>query len=336
MSDRLPATAPAAAERLKRAIAWIAARIDWISKKLGQTEWRPRLAYGGFAALAFLVALRWTFPSEAMKERLIFEAGSRGWQIDVDDVSAGGVLGFRARGVKLESHAGLAIPVDDVTASLRVLPLLVGRQSVSFDARIYDGRVEGRADLSGKSRRIVAEAAGVDLGLALPLRKASGLDLLGRVAGTADLEIPADPNGRPTGRVDVGVKEAGIAGGQLPIPGMTGGLTLPKIGLGELTAALEIRDGKATFERFEAKGGDAEIHADGVYFLVQQRQEFAPIFGKVKVKVADAFWRKPGTQSFKTLTDMTLAQSRGRDGSWNFSLMGSVGHPLMQPAPQMQ
>jgi type II secretion system protein N len=304
-------------------------KIDW-------TVWKPRLAYGGFVALAFLVALRWTFPSEAVKERLILEAGARGWQIDVDDVSAGGLLGVHASGVKLESHAGLAVPIDEITASLRVLPLLVGRRSVSFDAKIYDGRIEGIADLSGSPRQLAVEVDGVDLGLALPLRKASGIDLLGRIAGTADLSLPAEPAGRPTGRVDLEVKEAGVAGGQLPIPGMTGGLTLPRVGLGQVTAAVKVADGRATFERLEAKGGDAEVQTDGLYFLVQPRMEFAPISGKAKVKVADAFWTKSGTQAFKSIADMTLASSRGKDGAWNFNVTGSVGHPRMQPVPQAQ
>ncbi len=305
-------------------------------KKIDWTVWKPRLLYGGFVALAFIVALRWTFPSEAVKERLILEAGARGWQIDVDDVSAGGLLGIHASGVKLESHSGLGVPIDEVTASLRILPLLVGRRSVSFDARIYDGRVGGRADLSGPQQRLVVAVDGVDLGLALPLRKASGVDLLGRIAGKADLTLPQDPNGRPTGRVDLRVVDAGIAGGQLPIPGMTGGLTLPRIGLGEVTAALKLADGKATFERLDAKGGDADVQTEGLYFLVQPRMEFAPIFGKAKVKVAEAFWAKSGTQGFKSLADMALATARGRDGAWNFSVMGSVGHPRMQPVPQGQ
>src|SRR5512145_289262 len=187
--------------------------IDWI-------RWRPRLAYGAFAAVAFVLSLRWTFPAEAMKERLIMEAGQRGWQIDVERVSAGGLLGMRARGVKLETASGLAIPVDDLTASLRVLPLLVGRRSVAFDADLYDGHVEGTADLSGDAR-LALDVKGLDLAQALPLRKASGVDLLGRVNGKADVTFPAAPGQRPTGRVDLTVKEAGIAGGQLPLPGMT-------------------------------------------------------------------------------------------------------------------
>jgi type II secretion system protein N len=303
-----------------------------LPKKIDWNVWKPRLAYVGFTALAFLFALRWTFPAEAVKERLIYEAGLRGWQIDVEHVSAGGFLGVEADGVKLDNGSGLAIPIESFTASLRVLPLLALRRSVSFDARIYDGRVRGHADLSGEGQRIVADVEGVDLGAALPLRKATGIDLLGKLAGSADLTLPAAAGQRPSGRVDLRLVEAGVAGGQLPVPGMTGGLTLPKIGFGELTAALKLGDGKATFEKLEAKGGDAEIQTEGLYFVVQPRMEFAPISGKAKVKVKDAFWSKSGTQGFKGLADMALASARGPDGAWSFNVTGSVGHPRMQPA----
>ena len=301
--------------------------VDWI-------RWRPRVAYGAFVLVAFVLSLRWTFPSEAMKERLIMEAGQRGWQIDVERVSAAGVLGVRARGVKLETASGLAIPVDDLTVSLRLLPLLAGRRSVSFEAALYEGRVAGTADLSGDARRLVLDVDGVDLAGALPLRKASGLDLLGKLSGKADLTLPAGADARPTGRVDLAVKEAGIAGGQLPLPGTTAGLALPRVGLGGLVAAVKLGDGRATFEKLDATGGDAEVRTEGLYFLVQPRMEFAPIFGKARVKVQDAFWARSGTQGFKGLAEASLASAKGTDGSWNFAVTGSVGHPRMQPASQ--
>lgn len=301
-------------------------KIDWI-------VWKPRLAYGAFALLAFLVALRWTFPEKAVKERLILEAAARGWQIDVEDVSAGGLLGVRAEGVKLASDSGLAVPIDRVTASLRLLPLLAGRRSVAFDARLYDGVVRGVADLSGDARHLSLEVDGVDLGGILPLRKASGVDLLGKLRGSADLTLPASPAQRPSGRVDVSIADAGIAGGQLPLPGVSSGLSLPRMAFGQVTAAVKVGDGRATFEKLEAKGGDAEMQTEGLYFVVQPRMEFAPIFGKAKVKVFDAFWSRSGTQGFKGLADVALASAKGPDGAWNFNVTGSVGHPRLQPVP---
>lgn len=302
-------------------------KIDWI-------VWKPRLAYGGFALLCFLLALRWTFPAEAVKERLILEAGVRGWQIDVEEVSAGGLFGVRGKGVKLSNDSGLAIPIDAATASLRLLPLLTGRRSIAFDVRIYDGKVRGTADLSQDVRRVEADVDGVDLGAALPLRKASGMDLLGRLQGKLDLTIPSAPAAKMSGKVDVRVKEAGIAGGQLPIPGMTTGIALPRMGFGEVDAALQIGDGRATFQKLEAKGGDAELQTEGLYFVVQPRMEFAPIFGKAKIRVGEAFWAKSGTQGFRGLAESALAQAKGPDGAWSFNVTGSVGHPRLAPLAQ--
>jgi type II secretion system protein N len=288
-------------------------KIDW-------NLWRPRIAYGAFALAAFALSLRWTFPGEAMKERLIMEAGRRGWQIEVERVSAGGLLGVHAEGVKLETDTGLAIPLD-------------GRRSIAFAVAAYDGRVEGTADLSGDARRVVVDVRDLDLARALPLRKASGLDLVGKLAGKADVVVPAAADQRPTGRVDVTVKDAAIAGGQLPVPGMTSGLTLPRMGLGAVVASLKLGDGKGTFERLEATGGDAEVRTEGLYFLVQPRMEFSPVFGKARVKVHDAFWARSETQSFKGLAEMALASAKGSDGTWSFQVTGSVGHPRMQPQP---
>jgi len=302
-------------------------------KKLDWTVWKPRVAYGGFVLLAFLLALRWTFPSLAVKERLIVEAGSRGWQIDVEDVGAGGIVGVRATGVKLSNESGLAIPIEEVTASLRLLPLLAGRLAVAFDVRLYDGRVRGTADLGEEERRVAATVEGLDLGAVLPLRKASGVDLLGLLDGSADVTLPATSAGKASGRIDLTVKEAGIAGGQLPVPGMSSGLNLPKMALGSVTAAVDVAEGKATFEKLEALGGDAEVETVGLSVVVQPRMEFAPIFGKAKVKVKDAFWANEATQGFKGLAEVALASAKGRDGAWHFSVTGSAGHPRLQPLP---
>jgi type II secretion system protein N len=249
----------------------------------------------------------------------------------MERVSAGGLLGVTAHGVKLETGSGLAIPLDELSASMRLLPLLVGRRSVAFDALVYDGRVRGHADLSGEPRNLTLEIDGVDLGRALPLRKAAGVDLLGKVSGTADLTVPAAGEQKMSGRVEATVKEAGLASGELPVPGMSTGLKLPKMSFGTVAANLKVGDGKATFEKLEATGGDAELRTDGVYFVVQPRMEFAPVSGKARLKVAEAFWARSGNQGFKGLADAALASAKGSDGSWNFSVTGSVGHPRLQP-----
>lgn len=300
------------------------ARVDW-------EVWRPRLGYGAFALLAFLLAFRWTFPAEAVRERLILEAGLRGWQFEAGDVSPGGLLGVRARDVRLEDRAGLAIPIDEVTAWLRPLPLLLGRQVIGFDGRVYDGRVRGAAALSGEVRDVSLRIEGLDLARAIPLRKATGLELRGKLGGRAELAIPEDPAGRATGRIDAAVGGAAVAGGQLSIPGMATGLTLPAFTLGEITAAVRLAGGRAAVEKLEARGGDAELTTEDLAVTLQPRLDFAPLFGKARLRFQPALWAKSGTAAFKGLLEATLAPGRQPDGSYQLQVVGTLSEPRLIP-----
>lgn len=304
-------------------------RLDW-------NAWRPRLAYAGFALLAFALALRWTFPAEAVRERLIIEAGVRGWQFDAEELSPGGFLGVRARGVRLVDQAGLSIPVDELTATLRPLPLLIGRGVLAFDGRLYDGRVRGTAELSGDPRRVSLRVEGVDLARAIPLQKATGMAFEGKVAGTVDLSLAQAQAGKSSGRIDLSVAGAAIAGGQLPLPGMVTGLALPRVGLGAVTAAVKVDGGKADVEKLQASGGDAELAAEGLSVTLQPRLEFAPLFGKARLRFQPAFWSRSETSAFKGLAEMALAQARTPDGGYLLQVVGTLGHPRVMLAPNPQ
>src|SRR5690606_32898811 len=110
------------------------------------------------------------------------------------------------------------------------------------------------------------------------------------------------------------------------------GLAVPRVDLGEVVAAVKLGDGRATFEKLEAAGGDAEVRGEGVYLLLQPRLESSPIFGKARVKVQDAFWSRSGAQGFKGLAEAALASAKGSDGAWSFDVTGSVGRPRVQPS----
>ena len=299
-------------------------KIDW-------TVWKPRLLYGGFFALAFLLALRQTFPTEAVKQRLILEAAAQGWQLDADDLSPAGLVGVSAHNLRLEDRTGRKLSADAVSVSLRPLPLLLGRRSVAFDLSIWEGRVRGTADLSGAERRYTAAVERVDLAAAAPLRNASGLELLGILSGTADVTLPEDAKGKPSGHVALTVKDAGLNGGQIPIAAMGGALSIPKVALGQLGVEVAFEDARGNVKKLEARGGDAELTGEGLYFMWQPRLEIAPLFGKAGLRIQDAFWTKSGTAAMRSVVEMALASAKGRDGSYQFQIFGTLGHPQARP-----
>lgn len=298
------------------------------------TAWstlRPRLLYGGFAVLSFALALRLTFPAEAVKERLIYEAGARGWQVDVERVRPGAFLGVRLDGVAFTDAAGMKVPLERLNASLRVMPLFLGRRVLSFHAAFLDGTVEGTADLSGDPRHVEVELTGLDLARALPLRQAAGRDLKGKVAGTADLTLPGGAIERASGQITLEVTQAGLGEGGVTIPGMAGTLHLPAVSLGTALTSAKIEQGRAAVEKLEVKGGDAELSLDGVTVVLQPRLEFAPISGRARLKLAPSLWQKPQAASLKPLAEAALASSRGADGTYLFQLSGSLFHPQFRP-----
>jgi type II secretion system protein N len=292
-------------------------QIDW-------NVWKPRLGYGAFFLVAFVLAFRQTFPVQALKERLILEASARGWQVDAAEVGPAGIIGMRATDVVLQDRGGMRVSLDEVAVSFRLLPLLVGTRSVAFDVSLWDGRLHGTADVGAGDRRVRWTLEGLDLARAAPLRQALRLELLGVVSGSADLVLAGEPTGKSKGRVEVTVKEMGVNGGQLPLPGMSSPL-------GTLTSQVVLADGKGTFDKLEARGADAELNGEGLYFVPQARLAASPIYGKVGVRISDAFLDRPGNAAFKGLLDLALRGARGKDGFYQLQVYGSLGSPQARP-----
>ncbi len=295
--------------------------------------WQRRAAYALFALAAFLFALRQTVPAEAVKERLVMEAAAQGWQVSMADIRPAGLAGVRMTSVTLESRDGLRIPIERLDATLRLWPLLLGRRSFSFDAALFEGRVKGFAEERNTSHRVQARIAGVDLSRAIPLRKATGVDLAGVVQGDLDLTLDDRAPARSSGHLDLSVERAAVNGGHMPVPGMGGTLTLPRLALGQVTAKAVVKDGKLAFERLDAKSDDVEATGDGLYFVLQPRLAFAPIFGKARLKIDDRFWTKGNAAGFKGIVELALSQARARDGAYGFQIFGTLSRPEARMAP---
>jgi type II secretion system protein N len=301
-------------------------KVDW-------NTLRPRLLYGAFFVAAFVFALRQTLPAEAAKERLILEAAQRGWQVDAGEAGPAGLLGLALKDVTLKDKGGLSVSLDRLDATLPLWSLLTGKPKVALSARLYDGRVRGTFGLGTGLQTVEVELDGLDLAQAIPLRKASGVDLTGVVSGRGQVTVPADEKGRAEGHAELSVTGLGASGGSVPV-GAMGNLTLPKLSLGTLAATLKIEAGKAVFDKLGTSGGDVDLNADGLYFMLQnprlERLEFAPVFGKLGLKVSEPFLAKPENKSFKAMLDLAVGAAKGKDGV-QFQVFGSLGHPQVRP-----
>lgn len=301
--------------------------------RLTLKPWQRRTAYAVFAVLSFLYAFHATFPAGAVAERLAAEAAAAGWKLNAADSEPSGLAGVRMTGVTLQRGAGARFGVDSLSARLRFLPLVLGRRGVDFDARLFDGTIRGAAEVSGGRRHLDADVAGVDLARAPALREAIGIGLAGNVRGDVDLTLDARDPAKSSGHIDLSVNDAAIQAGQLPLPGMAAGLTVPRVRLGTLTAHAEVKDGRAVFQRLEAKGGDLEMTGQDFYFALQPRLEQAPLYGRARLAVQPAFWSQPAGAKLKPIAEVALASARAPDGSYGLQVYGTLGKPQVRLAP---
>lgn len=305
--------------------------------KLDPRKWkltggRQTAAYVAFFALAFVVALRLTFPVEAVKERLILDAAAEGYQVKVNDLSPSGLAGIRAREVTVIAADGTRIPLDELSVGLRLWPTLRGRRSYSFDASIFDGRVVGFTDVGKTSEHYQARVTGIDLARAAVVRAATGLELSGTLSGNLDVTLdPKDPT-KSTGNLEFAVQDAAIRGGKVQVPGMEGGLTVPPVKLGAMTARGIVKGGRADFATLESKGDDVDFVAEQVFVQLQPRVGHSALSGKARLRPTEAFWRKEQVAPLKSLIEMALASARGQDGGFGFQFYGTLSKPQARPA----
>jgi type II secretion system protein N len=296
--------------------------------------WKLRAAYAAFFVLAFLFALQRTFPSEAVKERLILEAAAQGWQVRMDDIAPAGFAGVRVREATLEGRNGARLPIEEARARLRLWPLLLGRRSVAYDLSLFGGGLAGVAEEGRGWQRLVVKGQGIDLSRAAALKKATGLDLAGTLRADVDVTLDTREPAKSAGHVDVSVDKAAVNGGEVPLPGMTGGLTLPRMNLGAVVARATVKNGRAEFDKLEARSEDLEAVGEQLSVVLQPRLEYAPLYGRVRLKISEGFWQKSGTTGLRSAAEMALAGARGKDGAYGFQVYGTLGHPQARPAAQ--
>src|SRR5439155_11362978 len=124
-----------------------------------------------------------------------------------------------------------------LTASLRLWPLVLGRRSIGFKARLFEGELSGVAEQGTSWQRIRLLGSGIELGRAAALRSALGLEIAGTLRADIDVTLDAKDPAKSAGHADLSLEKAAVNAGEMPIPGMGSGvLTLPRIELGNVVA----------------------------------------------------------------------------------------------------
>jgi type II secretion system protein N len=214
-----------------------------------------RIAYGAIGVLVFFAFLIATFP---YADTLTGVLAPMGLRLSSRGQGMSFPFGIRMDGVMLDSPEGgrPLFQSDRLRITPAFLSWLTGSPGVKISADAYGGNFDLRARRSGDATEL--DFSGADLHIeSYPGLRAMGVNLGGIISGNGDVYISQNDFAANRGTVHLSAAGASYR--------MFAGM--PPLKLGEVTAVVQLDQGKLTIEQMESHGGDLTISGRGVIAL---------------------------------------------------------------------
>lgn len=303
------------------------------TEKLPEVSWRSAVKWAGYPAFfmfCFVVFAYWTFPYERLKDRLVEEAGKRGYKLEIIDLSPSRLSGVTLEGVRLVLPAeGDEPPVDvlleELTVRASLWSALSETKSFSFDADLASGNAQGDIAIGAEEFEIEADLSGIELKQIPALARFTKIPVTGKVDAEIALAMPSNV-GESHGHVALTIEAMNLGDGEtkIEIPGW-GGLTLDKADAGDLEVQATIEDGTANIDSFKANGKDLKLDVVGDIRLTRPIKR-SQMNLMVKAKIEEAYKeRSPKVATMIELasTGAAYKAALAPDGSLQYKIVGS-------------
>jgi type II secretion system protein N len=305
----------------------------------------------GFGLLVFIVALYVWFPYDRAKEVAINIAAAQNLDVEIESAGPAWGLGLAFSNIRVKTRptspaakpSRFTIERATVTTSLFSL-LFSGFSSpppmtLTLDA--FGGHVEvsqqGQLGKKGPFRLEVT-ARDVDVAQIPGIREAVNLPVTGTLRLDLDIRAPTGRLAAAKGSISFTCSTCVVGDGKTPLkiegnPFLGGGLTLPKVRVGDLHGEVALDNGVAKLKNVESKSPDLELALEGE---LQLRDPFpnSLLNAYLRFKLTDAFLRTAGT--VQTLLQMAGASGRRPDGAYGLRLSGRVAAPSTMLSPTSQ
>jgi len=296
------------------------------------------VGYPLFFLLCFVFFAYKTFPYERLADRLTQEARSRGYDLEITDLSNSGLTGLSFDNLRVilpsddKTSARTELVFEELTVSTSLFSLMSDTKSYSFDASLGEGEAYGDLVIGEDTLDVDIEIDEIKLDLLPGLRKFTKLPLAGTLSGEIVLVMPSSVE-ESTGNIEITIKSLNVGDGEskVEIPGW-GGLTLDRADVGDLELIAAIEHGQAKIERATAHGKDLELDILGAVRLLRplKRSELNLM---LRVKIQEPYKER----STKVATMLELASSEleaatATDGAIQYTIGGSLAGRLRSRA----
>lgn len=303
----------------------------------------------------FMVALYLSFPIDALRpyvvsqiEKSLSGEGQQAPWVFAPQVKMGRMSLWRLSGLSITDlsidpgsrslEPSTVWKFEHVKFRMGIWSTLSGYPKFEFDTRLFSGYAKGYVTMTPKggvsqfafniSQVNLAEMTGQPGEGKLPMRGEMNMD--------ADFYLGQDPAKDGDGALNFSFKQLAMGPGelQLPMPGMVGGIPIPKVKLGQFSGRLSLKNGKGKTENLRLAGGDIETHINLDVDLVKNIM-FSKLDGAGWFRIAPKFLE--ANPSFQAILSFSpeIAAAREPNGKISFVLKGTLGMPMPRFGKQL-
>ena len=293
----------------------------------------------GAFLLVFVVALYIWFPYDRAKEVAINAASAQGYDVEIESAGPTWGVGVSFSNIHVKTRPTTGKPtrfsIEKASVTTSILgAIFSSTPPVTITLTAFGGRIElFQSGAPGKKGPFHLEVTARDVDLSeLPgVRETINMPLSGKLRLDLDLASATGKYANAKGSIAF-LCEGCVAGdgkSPLKIEGnafLGGGLTLPKVRIGDLRGEIPVDNGAAKLKGIESKSPDGEISLEGDVALRDPLPN-SVVNAYLRFKLSDAFLKSAAT--VQTILQMAGAAGRRPDGSYGLRISGRLGGPAM-------
>jgi type II secretion system protein N len=293
--------------------------------------------FAAFGLIVFVVALYASFPYDRAKEAAT-RIASKNFDVDVEIGSAGPAFGLAVmfRDIRVRTRPTTGKPIRFTIDSAKFSPSLLAAFSSSFPYSVTAEALGGTIELyqsgaPGKKGGFRTEVSVRDIDAReIPgLKELLNLPVTGKVRLDAKIASETGRFADANGQLTLATTDLAAGDGKTPlkvasVPMLAGGLTLPKVRLGDLGGHVAIEKGTAKLQGVESKSPDGEVALEGEINLHDPLPQ-SNMNLYLRFKLSDALMKKEVALS---IVPMAAAAGKRPDGFYGLKFAGSFAHPV--------
>ena len=285
--------------------------------------------YSGFGLLVFIIALYASFPYERAKDAAITWI-SKNLDLDAEIASAGPAFGIAVnlQDIRLRTRPPTGKPsrftIESAKVSLSPFSLLTSSKSITVVADAFGGKVtldfNGSLGKKGAPFAVELHARDIAAGEIPIVKEAINLVLTGTFKLDGEIKSETGKFADAKGSIAFSCTDCAAGDGKTPLK-ISGGLTLPRVRLGQLNGTIAIDKGTAKLQGVETKSPDGEASLEGDISL---RDPFgnSGVNLYLRFRLNDALVQKAA--AFQLLLQTAAAPAKRPDGAYGFCLGGRL------------